>query len=110
MLDGIFAAKAAGIEVKLNAVALKGVNENENRSHDRLVRRARLRLTLIEIMPLGDIDGDRIDQYLPLSVVRARLRKQLDAGRDRLPHRRPGALLHGARDRRPARLHHAADP
>ena len=66
-------------------------------------------LTFIEVMPMGDIgDGARLDQYLPISVVRANL-AQIDAGRHRLPHRRPGALCAGARDRRPRRLHHAAD-
>jgi cyclic pyranopterin phosphate synthase len=73
VLDGITAAERAGLGVKINAVALKGVNEDE---FDDLIRFAHGRgadLTLIETMPLGDIDGDRTDQYLPLSAVRARL-------------------------------------
>ncbi len=73
VMDGIDAAEKAGLEVKINAVALKGVNEDEI---DDLVRFAHGRgfdLTLIETMPMGDIDGDRTDQYLPLSMVRARL-------------------------------------
>ena len=72
-MAGIEAAEKAGLEIKLNAVALKGVNEDE---FDDLIRFAHGRgfdLTLIETMPLGDIDGDRTDQYLPLSIVRARL-------------------------------------
>ena len=71
--EGIEAARAAGLKVKLNAVALKGLNEDE---FDDLIRYAHERdmdLTLIETMPLGDIGGDRTDQYLPLSEVRARL-------------------------------------
>jgi cyclic pyranopterin phosphate synthase len=74
-LDGIFAAKAAGLAVKINAVALKGVNEGE---YDRMLAwcgEHGFDLTLIETMPLGDITGDRTDQYLPLSVVRSRLRE-----------------------------------
>ncbi|MBC7799967.1 MAG: GTP 3',8-cyclase MoaA [Gemmatimonadaceae bacterium] len=76
VLDGIAAAKAAGLHVKINAVALKGVNEGEiddmlawcgSQGHD---------LCLIETMPMGDIAGDRTDQYLPLSIVRARLRQR----------------------------------
>lgn len=70
---GIDAALAAGLKIKLNAVALKGFNEAE---FDDLIRYAHERgmdLTLIETMPLGDIDGDRTDQYLPLSRVRADL-------------------------------------
>ncbi len=74
-LDGIFAAKAAGLAVKINAVALKGVNEHE---FDRMVAwcgEHGFDLCLIETMPLGDIGGDRTDQYLPLSLVRSRLRQ-----------------------------------
>jgi cyclic pyranopterin phosphate synthase len=74
-LDGIFAAKAAGLAIKINAVALKGVNEDE---FDRLLAwcgEHGFDLCLIETMPLGAIDGQRADQYLPLSQVRARLRK-----------------------------------
>ena len=73
VMAGIEAAKAAGLQVKINAVALKGVNEGEL---DRMISWCGAEgfdLTLIETMPLGDIDGDRTDQYLPLSLVRARL-------------------------------------
>jgi cyclic pyranopterin phosphate synthase len=73
VIAGIDAAQAAGLQVKINAVALKDVNEHE---YDDMIRWAHGRgmdLTLIETMPLGDIDGDRTDQYLPLSIVRARL-------------------------------------
>ena len=73
VIAGIAAARAAGIHVKVNAVALKGVNENEL---DDLIRWAHgegMDLTLIETMPLGEIDGDRTEQYLPLSLIRARL-------------------------------------
>jgi len=76
VMDGIRAATAAGLQIKINMVALKDVNEHEivtmlewchEHGHD---------LTLIETMPLGEIDGDRTDQYLPLSTVRARLGEQ----------------------------------
>ena len=81
VLDGIAAAKAAGLEIKINAVALKGVNDREL---DRLIAWCGDKgydLTLIEVMPLGEIGGEsgpgnRLDQYLPLSVVRADLRKR----------------------------------
>ncbi|HKJ60671.1 MAG TPA: GTP 3',8-cyclase MoaA [Hyphomicrobiales bacterium] len=73
VMRGIEAAREAGLSVKINAVALKDVNEDEFEAmmvwaHDR-----GMNLTFIETMPLGDIDGDRTDQYLPLSIVRARL-------------------------------------
>ena len=73
VLDGIKAALDAGIHVKLNAVALKGVNEQEIPSMIHWAHERELDFTLIETMPLGDIDGDRTDQYLPLSQVRAQL-------------------------------------
>ena len=73
VLAGIDAAKAAGLRIKINTVALKGVNEEEL---PRLIEWAHGRgmdLTLIEVMPLGEIGEGRLDQYLPLSMVRARL-------------------------------------
>jgi cyclic pyranopterin phosphate synthase len=76
VMAGIAAAKAAGLQVKINMVALKGVNEDEI---DRMIAWCGAEgfdLTLIETMPLGDIDGDRTDQYLPLSLVRARLERR----------------------------------
>ncbi|MBX9752914.1 MAG: GTP 3',8-cyclase MoaA [Roseococcus sp.] len=75
VLDGIFAAKAAGLHVKINAVALKGVNEHE---FDRMLGwcgEHGFDLCLIETMPLGEISEDRTDQFLPLSLVRARLKQ-----------------------------------
>jgi cyclic pyranopterin phosphate synthase len=74
VLDGIAAAKRAGLRIKINAVALKNFNEDE---FDRLVAWCGDEghdLTFIEVMPMGDIGGEnRLDQYLPLSMVRARL-------------------------------------
>jgi cyclic pyranopterin phosphate synthase len=73
VLGGIAAARKAGLAVKINAVALKGVNEGEIEDMVVWAHGEGMDLTLIETMPLGDIDGDRTDQYLPLSQVRARL-------------------------------------
>jgi cyclic pyranopterin phosphate synthase len=73
VLDGIATARAAGLQVKINMVALKGVNEAEIPDMLEWCHALGMDLTLIETMPLGDIDGDRTDQYLPLSVVRSRL-------------------------------------
>jgi cyclic pyranopterin phosphate synthase len=73
VLAGIDAAQAAGLQVKINAVALKGVNEDEL---PRLLEWAHgkgMELTVIEVMPLGEIGAGRLEQYLPLSMVRARL-------------------------------------
>jgi cyclic pyranopterin phosphate synthase len=71
--EGLTAAKSAGLQLKINAVALKGVNEHEIPEMLRWAHGEGMDLTLIETMPLGDIDGDRTDQYLPLSHVRAQL-------------------------------------
>jgi cyclic pyranopterin phosphate synthase len=73
VLAGIDAALAAGLRVKINAVALKGVNEEEMPALVQWAHGRGMDLTLIEVMPLGDVGEGRLDQYLPLSIVRARL-------------------------------------
>ena len=73
VVDGLNAAKAAGLAVKINTVALKGVNENELSDMVAWCGEHGYDLTIIEVMPMGDIGPDRLDQYLPLSLVRARL-------------------------------------
>jgi len=73
VLAGIDAAQAAGLKVKINAVALKGVNEAELAGLVRWAHGRGMDLTIIEVMPLGDIGEDRLAQYLPLSMVRSRL-------------------------------------
>jgi cyclic pyranopterin phosphate synthase len=75
-LDGIFAAKAAGLAIKINTVALKGVNEEEFDALIAWCGEHGFDLCLIETMPMGEIDADRTDQYLPLSLVRSRLRRR----------------------------------
>jgi GTP 3',8-cyclase len=74
-LQGICAAKDAGLAVKVNAVALKDVNEDEFDAMLAWCGELGLDLCLIETMPMGDV-ADRTAQYLPLSVVRARLRRR----------------------------------
>jgi len=76
VLAGIDAAQAAGLRVKINAVALKGVNEDEISGLLEWAHGRGMDLTVIEVMPLGDIDESRLDQYLPLSIIRARLAEQ----------------------------------
>ena len=70
---GIEAALAAGLEIKINAVALKGVNEDELAELVAWAHGRGMDITIIEVMPLGDIGAGRLEQYLPLSLVRARL-------------------------------------
>ena len=73
VLRGIDAARAAGLHVKINAVALKGVNEDDVAGLLEWAHGRGMDLTVIEVMPLGDIGEERLAQYLPLSMVRARL-------------------------------------
>jgi cyclic pyranopterin phosphate synthase len=73
VLAGIAAARAAGLAVKINAVALKGVNEDEFVQLVEWTHGQGMDLTIIEVMPLGDVGEGRLEQYLPLSMVRARL-------------------------------------
>jgi cyclic pyranopterin phosphate synthase len=73
VLSGIEAARAAGLAVKINAVALKNMNEEEIPALMEWAHGKDMALTLIEVMPMGDIGEGRIDQYVPLSLLRARL-------------------------------------
>ena len=76
VLDGVRAAQEAGLSIKINTVALKGVNDDEIETLVRWCADEKLDLTFIETMPLGEIEEDRTDQYLPLSLVRARMRER----------------------------------
>jgi GTP 3',8-cyclase len=73
VLAGVDAAQRAGLKVKINAVALKGVNEDEIADLVSWAHGRGMDLTLIEVMPLGETGESRLDQYLPLSLVRTRL-------------------------------------
>jgi GTP 3',8-cyclase len=73
VLGGIDAAQAAGLRIKINVVALRGVNEHEIPSLIEWAHGRGMDITLIETMPMGDVDADRTEQYLPLSLVRANL-------------------------------------
>ncbi len=81
VMQGLKAATDAGLAIKVNAVALKGVNEHEIPSMIAWCHERGYDLTLIETMPLGEIEGDRVDQYLPLSQVRRQLAEHYAARR-----------------------------
>jgi cyclic pyranopterin phosphate synthase len=76
VLNGLKCAKKAGLQIKINAVAIKDQNEHEIESIMQWAHGEGFDLTLIETMPLGEIEGDRNDQYLPISTVRARLEEK----------------------------------
>ena len=73
VLEGIAAAKAAGLKVKINTVALKGINEDTIADFVGWAHGQGHEVTLIEVMPLGEVEEDRFDHYLPLSAMRDRL-------------------------------------
>jgi len=76
VLSGLEAAKQAGLKIKINTVALRNFNEDEISRLVAWCGKEGFDLCLIETMPLGDIDGDRTDQYLPLTAVRERLEQE----------------------------------
>lgn len=76
VMEGIDAAQKAGLKIKLNAVALKGFNDHEIPEMLRFAHGRGMDLTVIETMPMGEIDEDRTDQYMPLSELRHNLEQQ----------------------------------
>jgi cyclic pyranopterin phosphate synthase len=73
VLEGIEAAKQAGLKIKINTVALKDINEEEIPDLIGWAHGEGFDLTLIEVMPLGEVEADRVDHFLPLSEVLSRL-------------------------------------
>ena len=76
VLAGIAAAKAAGLKIKINMVAMRGINDDEVEPMLRWCGEQGFGLSLIETMPLGQIDDDREDRFLPLTQVQAALAKK----------------------------------
>jgi cyclic pyranopterin phosphate synthase len=88
VLSGIEAAQAAGLSVKINTVALREVNDAEIPSMLEWAHGRGMDMTLIEVMPMGEIDGDRVEQYMPLSLMRAQLEQRFTL--DESPYRTGG--------------------
>lgn len=76
VLEGVRAAQAAGLKIKINAVALKDFNDTEIPDMLKWAHGQGMDMTVIETMPMGEIDEDRTDQYLPLSELRSNLERQ----------------------------------
>ena len=111
VLEGLAAADAAGLRIKINTVALRGVNDDELADMVEWCGGRGYDLTFIEVMPLGEIGGDaRLDQYLPLSMVRASLKRRFTLDESDYSTGGPAALHGLPRDRRAGRLHHPDDP
>ena len=88
VLDGIEAARRAGLKIKLNMVAMRGVNDDEIEPMIRWAHGEGHGLTLIEGMPLGEVGIDRVDSYLPLREVRDQLAERLTL--EKVDHRTGG--------------------
>jgi cyclic pyranopterin phosphate synthase len=88
VMGGIDTASCAGLKIKINTVALRDVNEGELEDILRWAHSRGFDLTLIETMPMGEVDADRVEQYLPLSLVRARLGRHFTF--DDIPYRSGG--------------------
>jgi cyclic pyranopterin phosphate synthase len=88
VMRGIDVAERAGLKIKINTVALRDVNEDEIEDIIRWAHGRGFDLTLIETMPLGEIGADRVEQYLPLSLLRARLEQHFTFDDD--PYRSGG--------------------
>ncbi|HLY07209.1 MAG TPA: GTP 3',8-cyclase MoaA [Rhizomicrobium sp.] len=82
VLAGVDAAQSSGLSVKINMVALRDVNEDEIEDMLAWAHGRGMDLTLIETMPLGEVDAERVEQYLPLSLVRARLARKYTLAED----------------------------
>ena len=110
VLSGIDAAQRAGLSVKINVVALKGVNEDEFEPMVRWAHARSMGITFIEVMPLGEIETARIDQHLPLTKVRAQLARHFSLQETDYRTGGPARYVRVARNRRPDWVHHASDP
>src|SRR5215469_14534240 len=88
VMGGIDTASRTGLKIKINTVALRDVNEGELEDILRWAHSRGFDLTLIETMPMGEVDADRVEQYLPLSLVRARLGRHFTF--DDIPYRSGG--------------------
>ena len=75
VIKGIMAAKKSGLKIKINAVALKGINDDEILKLVNWCGQNNFSLTFIEVMPMGEIGENRIDQYIPLSEVKSLIQK-----------------------------------
>ena len=111
VMRGLDAAQNAGLKIKINAVALRGVNDDE---FERLIRWSHGRgmdLVLIEVMPMGEIGSEaRLDQYLPLSMARTEIARHFALTESDYRTGGPARYFTVGETGRTAGLHHAAHP
>ena len=94
VVKGIMAAKNAGLKIKINTVALKGINDNEILDLVNWCGENKFALTFIEVMPMGEIGEKRIDQYMPLTEVRSLIKTRYSIMDDPLKTGGPAKYVH----------------
>ena len=94
VINGIMVAKKAGLKIKINAVALKGINDNEILDLVNWCGENKFALTFIEVMPMGEIGEKRIDQYMPLTEVRSLIKTRYSITDDPLKTGGPAKYVH----------------
>jgi len=94
VINGIMAAKKAGLKIKINAVALKGINDNEILNLVNWCGENKFSLTFIEVMPMGEIGEKRADQYMPLTEVKSLIQTKYSLTEDSLRTGGPARYVH----------------
>ena len=94
VVKGIMAAKNAGLKIKINTVALKGINDNEILDLVNWCGENKFALTFIEVMPMGEIGEKRIDQYMPLTEVKSLIKTRYTITDDPLKTGGPAKYVH----------------
>jgi len=94
VIKGIMTAKKAGLKIKINTVALKGVNDDEILKLVNWCGENKFSLTFIEVMPMGEIGEKRIDQYMPLTEVRNLIQKKYSISEDSFRTAGPARYVH----------------
>ena len=94
VIRGINAAKEAGMKIKINTVALKGINDNEILNLVNWCGENKFGLTFIEVMPMGDIGEKRANQYMPLTDVKSLIQTKYSLSDDPLKTGGPARYVH----------------
>ncbi len=94
VIKGIMTAKSVGLKIKINTVALKGINDDEILKLVNWCGENKFSLTFIEVMPMGEIGEKRIDQYMPLTEVKSLIQKKYSITNDSLRTAGPARYVH----------------
>jgi len=94
VIKGIMTAKKVGLKIKINTVALKGINDDEILKLVNWCGENKFSLTFIEVMPMGEIGEKRIDQYMPLTEVKNLIQKKYSITNDPLMTAGPARYVH----------------